>query len=187
MRALLAVAAALLFAAPAQAHEWPSWGNEQMNDCTFAAAANWELAALGHQANEAEVIAEFHAAGGGTEGLSEEAFARYWRKHGIAGVRATLRPAPQVLGSVESETGPLPPPAIRANRRLTQLLRRAHFLLASLSWDAGHEVLLTAASPAGVTLITWGEERTLPWREWDESDWGVYVVVPVRPSRRQPR
>src|SRR5579859_6486135 len=93
---LLAVAfASLAFLATpatAQAHEWPTWGNGQIADCSFAAAANWELAALGHLANEAQVEREFAEAGcSSEEGISEQRFHSWWQHHGIGGIKATVR------------------------------------------------------------------------------------------------
>lgn len=43
----------------------------------------------------------------------------------------------------------------------------------------GHEVLVIGTDRHGVRIVTWGEERTVPWSEWWEAVTGVYVVTPV--------
>lgn len=163
----------------ASAAAWPTWGNNQIADCTFAAAANWELAALGYRASEQRVEHEFLDAGGSPQdGISRLRFESWWRRHGIGGVRAQMRevPADNLWHLGSWRRGQFVPLPHLAQRRLETLLRRAHFLLAGLIWNLGHEVLIVGADRHGVTFVTWGEEQTMSWEEWVETVTGVYVV-----------
>lgn len=169
--AVVAVLIAASIPTSASAAEWPTWGNGRISDCSFAAAANWELAALGHRASEVQVEREYVEAGGGEEGISAAKFSGWWRQHGIGGIRAELR---EVRGQNLWEANP------HSRHRLGLLLRRAHYLLATLVWEFGHEVLIVGVSPRGVRFVTWGEERTLSWRDWYEAVAGTYVVTVVR-------
>lgn len=178
-RSLTVGAAFSLLLPGCSAAAWPSWGDNQIADCTFAAAANWELAALGHQASQAQIEREFLQAGGSPQdGISRLRFASWWRRHGIGGVRAQMRevPADNLWHLGSWRRGRFVPLPNVARRRLGALLRRAHFLLGGLTWDLGHEVLIVAVRRRGVTVVTWGEERTIPWDEWVETVTGVYVV-----------
>lgn len=158
---------------------WPTWGNTQIADCTFAAAANWELAALGRRANEEQIEREFLEAGGSPlDGISQLRFRWWWRHHGIGDVRAQIRevPADNLWHLGIWRRGQFVPLPHLAQWRLETLLRRAHFLLAGLTWDLGHEVLIVDADRDGVTFVTWGEEQTLSWAQWVDTVTGVYVV-----------
>jgi hypothetical protein len=170
---VLIASLALALPAPASAATWPTWGNLELNDCTFAAAANWELGALGHRADEASIEAEFEAfSKNETVEITASSFAYYWRQNGIGGVRATMRQVPGM--DLWDVTHPR-----RARHQLGVLLKRERYLLATLTWRFGHTVVIGGVSPKGVTIITWGEERVVPWSEWWEDVMGVYVVLPV--------
>ncbi len=166
---ILAGLVALGVPSVAGAREWPLWGNGRIADCAFAAAADWELGALGHLADEAQVEEQFFAAGGSaTEGISAPSFERWWATHGIGGVRATLRqPHNQNLWSANGHS----------RDQLIRLIHRAHFLLATLSWDFGHEVLVTGADASGVRITTWGSESTVTWEGWYEAVVATYIVT----------
>jgi hypothetical protein len=157
----------------AAGEQWPSWGNTQfwsssIADCTFAAAANWEAVVLHRTPAESEVISEFYAAGGNTQGgIDVETFEAWWRHHGIAGVRAQLRelPGEDVLG-VDGLRLPE-----RAVHRLRSALHRYHALI----WeDDNHVALIVGYTAAGPLLASYGEVVQMSWSEWREKTWGVY-------------
>lgn len=164
-----AIAVALLL--PASASAWQTWGNERLNDCAYAAAANWELAALGHAPTEAQLEAEYLEASPADEGVTVDQFKWLWRHVGIGGVRATLR------GTGPKDTLWHLDSGRQARQRLAPLLGRAHFLLAETLTDGGHAVLLAGSSAQGVNVVQYGEETTVPWGEWAEEVVSVWTVA----------
>lgn len=159
---------ALVIVPSASARTFPLWGNDRIADCTFAAAADWEVAALGHLPPEAEVINEFHEAEGSDEnGIPPADFRRYWREHGIGGVKAIVKEVPGIdLWDWNKWTA----------KKLRAVVRREHYLLVGLTWGLGHEALILSAGHAGITIATWGEERFIPWREAREQITSVSTV-----------
>jgi hypothetical protein len=68
------------------------WRNDEIADCAFAAAADWEMAALHHTPNEGQLIRDFHTAGGSDgQGIEARRYEAWWDRHGIGGVRVHLR------------------------------------------------------------------------------------------------
>jgi hypothetical protein len=152
---------------------YPIWGNNEIADCTFAAAADWELAALGHSANEAQIRREYVEAGGETQGgIPESKFIHWWAHHGIGNIRVQLH---EVLGEnnlfVNSELLP-----INSIIHIKRLLSRAHYLLADMNWG-NHEILLTGYNTNGLTYVTYGEEQLMSWHEWREDSWGLFTLA----------
>ncbi len=176
------VALALLLPSTASAYvageQRPTWGNTSVwttsiADCTFAAAANWEVAVLHHEPVEAEVISEFYAAGGNAEeGIDVEVWERYWRKHGIGGVRARLRELPGE--SILAINGPRL--AASEDERLRRQLNRYHALILELS---EHVVALVGYTSTGPLIVSYGEVEQMTWLEWRSESWGVYAPEPV--------
>lgn len=176
LAATLAVLVSLAVPAGATAGKnsppWPVWGNDEIADCTFAAAANWELGALGHGASEAQIRREYFEAGGAAEGgLSQDGFAHWWSHHGIGGIRAQIH---EVSGENVLLIGPslLPTSAVT---RIERLLQRAHYLLADMNWG-NHEILLTGYTSSGLNYVSYGEESFMPWAEWREDSWGLFTL-----------
>jgi hypothetical protein len=83
-RIITASALALALAFPASASAWPTWGNEEKGDCTFAAVANWELVQtqwlFPRQPTEAEVIQDYEEANPNDQGFSVGELFEYWRE-----------------------------------------------------------------------------------------------------------
>lgn len=151
---------------------WPAWGNNTIADCTFAAAANWEIATLGYTPSETRIENEYLEASGHEDGLTLTQFTHWWFRHGIAGVHAKMR---EVSGeNALYSPGTLPS---SASNRLRGLLGKYHYLLARVGWDLGHEILLNGYTEVGPTYISWGEERQMTWLEWQEDGWGVFIVA----------
>jgi hypothetical protein len=144
---------------------WQDFGNDRLADCTFAAAGNWEQA-MGFHPNTMRVIHEWKAAGGNSSGIDPGAFFRWWERRGIAGVRARVRTEPWV-----------------AAKRAEHLLQHYRFLLA-VGWvdflgGGGHAILLDGYTRRSLLYVTYGEQRSMSWREANE-DLAWTEVVTLR-------
>lgn len=179
MRSTLVAAAvwAAVAVSAASAQALPTWGNTTIPDCSFAAAADWEVLDLGYTPDEATVEREFGEAGGGPIGIAEETFQLYWEHHGIGGVRVHIREPPGE--DVLLARGPLPASAVP---RLERLLDEYRVLPAYVKTSGGerHTVVLTGHDAWGVDYVTWGEERHMTWAEWLEDAEGVLAVAVQR-------
>jgi hypothetical protein len=172
LAALLALA---LLPAPAQAIQM--WGDTEIGDCTFAAAANWEEAAL-HRApsSEAELVRDFHQAGGRDElGATSAQLFHYWHRIGIGGVRVTAHrrrgPAPLTIAGLNvhggeewaivnpgPEEGPTWP----------------------VGAEGGHMVLVLAIGRRGPIIVSWGTVLQMTWKQWHRSEPEVWSPSVVR-------
>jgi hypothetical protein len=141
-------------------HYWPEWGNVAptegpggIADCTFAAAADWEMMMLGTTPDASQLIREFHEAGGHDEtGINMGSFVEWWEKHGVDGVRVRL--------------------VKRYNSWLDALVQRDKAVIASIS---NHLVVVAGFNATGPEVITYGETRTETWAEWREYRVALYV------------
>jgi hypothetical protein len=169
LKHIAAIAAVILLgAAPASAVAWPTWGNLETGDCTFAAAADWALLHGGTSATDESVRQEYLALDPNEEGISAEGFANYWERHGIAGVRA--------------DTTEVPP------ERLSRELHRHGPVVVWMAvtpkqrWGAIQDVeggmhfaVVTRTDRRGPVILTWGELAQMTWWQWREDALGVYV------------
>jgi hypothetical protein len=154
----------LSFLGPSNA-AWQDFGNDRLPDCTFAAAGNWEEA-MGFHPNAVRVIHEWKAAGGNSRGIDPEAFFRWWEHRGIAGIRVRVRTEPW-----------------EAAKRAEHLLHHYRFLLA-VGWvdpfgGGGHEILLDGYTTRSLEYVTYGEQRSMSWREAND-DLAATEVVTLR-------
>lgn len=126
------------------------WRNDEIADCAFAAAADWEMAALHHTPNEGQLIREFHKAGGSDgQGIEARRYEAWWDRHGIGGVRVHLR-----------ELHP-------TRREVERQLARGHPLIADMNLG-DHTITVVGYDASGVSWVTYGETRHMTWREWHE-------------------
>jgi len=148
----------------------------EISDCSFAAAADWEMADLGYTPSEARVRREYFAAGGSwQEGLAQTTWEHWWLTRGIGGVHVRLHEVPGENDMLVE--GALP---ASASSRLRHLLGEYHYLLAELG---DHEVLLIGYTDTGPTYVTFGEERQMTWAEWRGWSHGLYVPSVVHSGR----
>lgn len=196
MRLALLAAAALAFPASASAHRhhhhrpvawpalpsdpWPHWGNDTIGDCSFAAAADW-LIMQGARPTEAQLVQDFHAAGGSdTEGLTATALSAYWSTTGIAGVRASLTPTGQVargtIAMIRLYVGEQLQPLPFRSAGMTVIPGAMTIEAAGL-----HFVLVTAVTGAGPQVVTWGRVIQLTWAQWTTT-----ALEMFQPTRRSP-
>lgn len=167
----------LVLPAGAGAQSFGEWGNNEAGDCTFAAAANWEVLRFRHiAATEAQVVAEFHAAGGTDEGgATAQQLFRYWYHRGIAGVRARVRrirqPARGTIAGLELTPG-----------EVWRVINPApeegdEWLVNSGRAREGHMVLVAAIDRTGPIVVSWETVFQVTWHQWRHEHPEVWAVA----------
>lgn len=164
----------------AAGHDFAAYGNTgpgALEDCTFAAAADWVEATYGTIPDPAQVVASYRAAesavGGGHDvGLTTSQLFSYWQRSGIAGTTLTSA-QPVVLSEVGS------------------LLAGHHALLATAELPPGfpgghspggaHAWLVVGDSAYGPMVVTWGQEVQLSWTAFDAWTTGVREIQMTHP------
>jgi hypothetical protein len=167
---------------PASAGAWPTWGNLESGDCAFAAAANWEMLHGGSMATDAQVLAEYRAAAPEDDGFSGDQLVYYWRTHGIAGRRASMRTAdPERVRRVMHRHGAvIVQLAVAPGQRWTRLAGEVDAVLdqgASVVDVAGglHFAVVRYINRRGPVLLTWGKLAQMTWWQWREDSVLLYV------------
>ena len=151
---------------------FPTYGNDTMADCGFAAAADWEIAVLHHTPTTAQVISAFYRAGGKTHvGIQAEQLFRYWRRVGIGGRRASFGEAAPTQGAVEAAVS-------RRHGVLAEMRSREGVPIGGVLVTPGYHMLLVDGySPAGPTVVTLGQTLVMSWWEWRHEAETLYVPV----------
>lgn len=147
------------------------YGNLTLGDCTWAAAADWEIAALGIEPSEVEVIASYEAR------HKEAPFSDVWpvwETQGIDGVQMTYRP--YLLN-----TGETTQPALEALVRKAPVIAavtpsRESYLTHT---DPVHAILVDGFSPIGPVIVTWAHAHQMSWAEWEAESLIIYTPVPA--------
>ena len=147
-------------------------GTSPIADCTFAAAADWEQIVRHATPDEAQVIAQFEAAGGDDErGMSLGAYFGYWQSHGIGGILA------QSFGTVALDKTSLEN-AVRANTAVLagfQFRDGDVFGPYTLSFGA-HMTVVDGFTPTGPLVVTWGQTLQITWAQWAGEAFGAWTV-----------
>jgi hypothetical protein len=164
-RIITASALAVALAFPASASAWPTWGNEEKGDCTFAAVANWELVQtqwlFPRQPTEAEVIQDYEEANPNDQGFSVEELFEFWRENYIGGVEASTYSGypPYDLWWVIHHYGP-------------EIVLFQH-----------HMGVVRYIGHRGPVVLSWGRLINMTWAQWEgrrrsRLGRGLEVIVP---------
>jgi hypothetical protein len=144
---------------------FPTYGNvypAELGDCTFAAAADWEIVKGFAPPDAATIGYEFAQAGGSaTDGLTEAQLQNYWESSGIAGVVisgvAAVATDEADLEAAVSQYG-----AVMAG---LQLFDNGYLGY----WETSasyHEVVVDGFTPEGPIVVTWGQTAQMTWQQW---------------------
>lgn len=174
------IALALLFSPELAEADWPTWGDNEVADCTFAAAANWEtLVGLRVRATTASLVHEFHRAGGTpTEGATEAQLARYWEHHGIGGHRARLIPRRHVAAHTIAGLELWPGEEWRVVNPASD--EGAAWNVGPEHGRGGHMVVVVAVGSRGPIVLSWGAWFQLTWHQWRLSHPLIWSITPLR-------
>ncbi|HVR63383.1 MAG TPA: hypothetical protein VMU50_15890 [Polyangia bacterium] len=169
-----------------------SWGmmlNDQLGDCTCAAAAHliqaWSANAGPQEITlpDAEVLKAYEAVGhykpghpNTDQGAVEMDVLRYWRKHGIGGhkIRAYIGLEPKnhyhVQAAVELFGGSyigLGLPVSAQKQKVWSVPPGGPTGTGAPGSWGGHAVIIEAYDSHGLTCITWGQKKKMTWSFWD--------------------
>ncbi len=160
---------------------YETWGNvppEDLGDCTFAAAANWEQILFNWHVFPTALGYEFAEAGGTEQGgLAQEALWRYWERDGIGGVKLTglhkYIPSPENVRNGVRDYAAM----------IVELRFGEGWAFAQYSAKAGlHDVVVMGFTPEGPLVVSWGEVLQLTWEQWSDEVVGMWGVGASNPT-----
>jgi hypothetical protein len=152
---------------PKDAGHFLAYDNTAIGDCTYAAAANYEIAIGDPAPAEAQIVGEFHAAGGSdTEGLSIETWTSDWASNGIGSIK--MLASAHAPGYAHELDGP----AIALLHVNTGELVGVAISTAG----GGHMVTVLGTNPEGVKIVSVGYESEMPWAQWNADAQTVYTM-----------
>lgn len=161
------VPAAVSYASLVPSTSWAYLGNDVLGDCTVAAELHLEQLFYAEQGvtwnpTTADAMALYNIAvpdgqTGGDIGTSVQGDIYFWNQIHMGGIYV-------------ENTAPLANPTNEA--ALTEALQLTGGLLATIWFNingtlTGHEVMVDGASSAGVEIVTWGQQQTVTWSQWD--------------------
>jgi hypothetical protein len=166
--------------------DWPMYANDQVGDCTCAAAGHmieaWTAAATGTavEIGEQDVLAAFDRVKvvdpqTGEEGAVELDVLKFWRKAGIGGHRIGAFAGIPVHDHRLVRTGSYLFGGVYLGVALPRTAQRQEVWdwTGSLSGDAapgswgGHAVDVVGYDDASLTFVTWGALKRMTWAFWD--------------------
>lgn len=174
--------------------EWPMYGNDEIGDCTCAAAGHmieaWTAEAAGQAAViEKQAVLDAFAAVSSGEGAYSLDVLNYWRKNGIGG---------HTVGAF-AKIPTVDPPVVKVAASIfgglfigLQLPESAKAQIhAGEPWDwkgtligenepgtwGGHAVDVVGYDSAGVTVVTWGMLQKMTWSFWHRYCDEAYSVI----------
>jgi hypothetical protein len=156
--------------------DFPTYGNgypSNLNDCLFAAAADWRIIVRHQTPDTADVIADYRrATAGGRTGIDIETFYDYWTQHGIAGQRIHGWHAINMVGTADVES------AVRKHKALLVVFFFHHgYTVGGVRADAGgHAAIIDGYSPKGPLVVTWGTTYQMTWSEYWTSVRSLYAI-----------
>lgn len=141
---------------------FPIYGNATLDDCTYAAAADYLRIRTGVQLPEAAVIASFEASGG--QGLTGSQFVAAMAATGVAGQQLTLREVPlSQLGAYVSA------------QRAVIAVAVGNQPLGAVTFAGGHAIVVDGTSANGVQVVTWGQTLLISWTTWNADALSIYA------------
>ncbi len=154
--------------------DFPTFGNvypSNLNDCLFAAAADWRIIVRHQTPGSADVIADYRRATAGGHDLFDD-FYRYWTLHGIAGHRIAGWHTINMVGVNDVES------AVRKHKALLVIFLFHHGDTVG-GVDAGvggHAAIIDGYSPKGPLVVTWGTTYQMTWSEYWTSVRSLYAI-----------
>ena len=158
---------------------FPTYGNDsvsKLQDCTFAAVADWEQIALGSAPSESKIETEYSKSVGGSLGLSNDQVFEYWMANGIGG--SYLSHTNLINPDSQSVMNAINDPSVKA------LIVQLHFTVGQsfagrqMPTDSYHWVVVDGYTPTGPVVVTWGQTLQMTWQQWNLEElyaWGISV------------
>jgi hypothetical protein len=146
-----------------------------INDCTFAAIANWEMVTQGKKPLTATINTDFAKSGGKINGLSNDQAFNFWRKHGIGGLylksASSLPIDPLTLKNTVNN------PNIKAVIAQLSFADGQSFAGNQMTGPEYHWVVVDGFTPTGPLAISWGQTLQMTWQQWNLEALAMWSVV----------
>lgn len=162
-------------------YEFPWYGNDEVGDCQFAAAADWEILTQGVTPSEPEVLEAYYQ--------SENHIQPYWETHPIDGITTALTHKPYRRMKITTTT------IINGEKHITETYNNpiqddalmesliaqntAVYVILNLGPSETHAVIADGYTPTGPLLATWARTYQITWQAWNE-----YVISMETLTRR---
>lgn len=145
-----------------------SYGNDVatgLQNCTFAAVANWEQVVLGLKPDPTSINVEFQRSGGAASGLTNNQLFAYWITYGIGGVHLK-RADPQSIDPVSLKAS-VGDPKIKAVIAQLHFAKGQNFAGVQVNEPSYHWVVIDGFTPTGPVAISWGKTLQMTWQQWN--------------------
>lgn len=185
-----------LFDATTHVQGWPMYGNDELGDCTCAAAGHMIEAWTGATRGTATVVKERSVVSmfehvkivdpaTGDEGAVELDVLSYWRRHGLASHKigafakvptldhGLVRTAAYLFGGLYIG---LSLPKTAQKQKVWDWTGSLKGPAKPGSWG-GHAVNVVRYNPGGLTCVTWGSLKELTWSFWDRYCDEAYCII----------
>ena len=160
---------------------FPTYGNDSvvgLQDCTFAAVANWEEIVLGITPGSTIIESEFAKANAQNFGLTNDQVFSYWHKSGIG--QTYLKAALALPTDQVSLKSAINNPAIKAPIAELHLTIGQNFAGVQVQSASYHWVVVDGYTATGPLVVTWGQNLQMTWQQWNlevVAMWGISVSM----------
>lgn len=154
---------------------YQSYGNtapDDLGDCTFAAAANWEQIVLNVSPEPTLIAYEFGNAGGtAAGGLAQSELWTYWEQDGINGIHLTGLHS-YLTAQTDVQNGVRDYGAMIVEFNFAQ---GTYF--GNIQMNAGlHDAVVDGFTPEGPLVVSWGQTIQLTWQQWSAEVMGMWGI-----------
>ena len=153
---------------------YQTYGNtapDDLRDCTFAAAANWEQVVLGLHPDSTLIGYEFGQAGGSDTGLTPDELFGYWQTFGIDGVHL-VGVVSFTTDQTDVENGVRDYGGMLVELRFPQNGGFAQYTVSA----GNHMVVVDGFTALGPLVVSWGQTLQMTWDQWSAevvNMWGI--------------
>ena len=149
-------------------------GAGNLNDCSFAGAADWETVVLGTTLNNASLIDEYNTATVGTNtGPIVSCALDVLGNQGISGTFASGAESIDTHRS-NIQRRVLESKAVIAQLRFNSLDQIGNLTMA---FAGSHFVVVDGFTPVGPRVVTWGSTVQMTWAQWNDEIVGSWKIT----------
>jgi len=158
-----------------------NYGNNSVSsiqDCTFAAVANWEKIVLGITPDPLQIESEFSKAGSNNFGLTNDQVFSYWSTNGIG--QTYLKAATVLHTDPASLINAINDPAIKAPIAELHFSNGQNFAGFQIQNGSYHWVVVDGYTTTGPLVVSWGQTLQMTWQQWNlevAAMWGISVSM----------
>ena len=158
-----------------------NYGNNSVSgiqDCTFAAVANWEKIVIGITPDPTQIESEFAQTSSHNFGLTNDQVFSYWRASGIG--QTYLKAAVVLRTDPFSLINAINDPAIKAPIAELHFINGQNFAGFQIQNGSYHWVVVDGYTSTGPLVVSWGQTLQMTWQQWNyevAAMWGISVSM----------